>query len=526
MGPTSTSQPGASMWLDLDKAVLRTVIERNAEEFPNREVVSFESGEAWTSTQVRDEAYRAANALAASGVQQGDRVAILLPNGADFARAWWGARCLGAAIMPVNPALRARMLTWPLSLAEPRVVVSTPDLMASLRLELTGRRTLDAALLRNGSLGQPPLARAISLDDPEVILMTSGTTGPSKVWSSSVGQTSTTGAYVRDGELSVEDRFLIDLPLFHTAGLGVTAGCMRVGTVALIRGRPSLSRYFQIAEELDVTAGFLVGSMAAKLLATPVAPTDGRHRVRVMVAAPLPPDLPRFIERFGVQRILTSFGSTETGGPIGTGATPGLPAPGSAGRARPGWGDYKLVDRDGVEVPIGEVGELLLRPAHPALRKGHYISDPEATAAAWAGGWFHTGDLFRQNADGDYFFVERARDTIRRRGENISSFEIEREVLLEPGVAAAACVGVACSDDVGPEVKVFVVPLPPVERIDFEATAKSLAERLPPYMVPRFYELVDELPMTPTQRVQKFALRDRPDGPVTWDRKKHNTGYG
>ncbi len=461
--------------------------------------------------------------LAAHGVRQGDRVAVMLPNGPDFVRVWWGLRCLGAAIMPVNPALKGRMLTHPLGLAEPRAVVTTPEQAAALPSELAGHLVIDVALLREGSPSEPPLARPIELGDDEVVLMTSGTTGPSKVWASSVMQCSTTGAYVRDGELGPEDRFLVELPLFHTAGLGVTAGCLRAGTLALLRPRPSLSRWFDLARELDATAGFLVGSMAAKLLASPPSDRDRDHRVRVLVAAPLPPDLPRFVERFGIERILTSFGSTETGGPIGTGSTPGLPTPGSAGRAREGWGDYRLVDRAGDDVGTDEVGELLLRPADRATYGGRYLKNPEATTTAWAGGWFHTGDLFRRNAEGDFFFVERDRDTIRRRGENISSFEVERELLLEPGVAAAACVGVDAPDDVGVEVKVWVVPAPDTEP-DFAAIAERLADRLPAYMVPRFFELADELPLTPTQRVQKYVLRDRGNGPDTWDRLAVRSG--
>ncbi|MGW4824020.1 AMP-binding protein [Streptomyces sp. NPDC004227] len=510
------------MWPDRDQAVLRTVLERQAEQHPDRPAVRFEDGTTWTSRDARDQAYAAANVMAAHGVRQGDHVGVLLPNGPDFLRAWWGLRCLGAAIMPINPALKGLMLTHPLGLAEPRLIVTTPELSGPLSAELTERTLLHAGRLAEGAAEQPPLERPIELADDEVVLMTSGTTGPSKVWVSSVMQASTTGAYVRDGRLNEADRFLVELPLFHTAGLGVTAGCLRAGTLVLLRSRPSLSRWFDVARELGATAAFLVGSMAAKLLATPETPLDREHNVRLMVAAPLPPDLPRFVERFGIERVLTSFGSTETGGPIGTGDTPGLPTPGSSGRARPGWGEYRLVDQVGADVPDGQVGELLLRPAHPETFGGRYLTDPEATAAAWAGGWFHTGDLFRRTPDGDFCFVERDRDAIRRRGENISSFEVEREVLREPGIAAAACVGVdevdASGGVVGVEVKIWVVPADPGAPPDFAALAERLSARLPAYMVPRFYETTDSLPTTPTQRVRKFELRRRGNGPEAWDR--------
>ena len=505
------------MWLDRERAVIRHVIEANAADHPDRPVISFESGETWDGARALAEAARAASALAELGVTQGDRVAIMLPNGPDFIRAWWGTRFLGAAIMPLNPALKGQILTHPLKLAEPYLVVTTPQLAAGLRGEFSGQRLSTPVELLGTWADAPSLARPIEVSDPEVILMTSGTTGPSKVWSSTVMQASTTGLYVRDGGLTPEDRFLVDLPLFHTAGLGVTSGCIRSGTLVLLRGRPSLSRYFEIATREQVTAGFLVGSMGEKLLSTPQSRWDRAHKVRVMVAAPLPNDLDRFVERFGVERILTSFGSTETGGPIGAPPT-ALPAPGSCGRERSWWGEYKLVDEHGAEVPVGARGELLLRPSHPAVRASHYVNDPEATAEAWREGWFHTGDIFRRNADGDYFFIERNRDSLRRRGENISSFEVEREVLREPNVASAACVAVPSADDVGVEVKVWIVPKDGVSDLDFAQMAANLAARMPGFMVPRYYELTDTLPMTPMMKVQKFALRDRGNGPRTWDR--------
>jgi crotonobetaine/carnitine-CoA ligase len=420
--------------------------------------------------------------------------------------------------MPLNPALKGHMLTHPLALAEPGLVVTTVASATALSEELRGHAVGTPDELVSSITSAPTLPRPIALDDPEIILMTSGTTGPSKVWSSTVLQTSTTGAYVADGGLAEQDRFLVDLPLFHTAGLGVTAGCLRSGTHILMRERPSLSNYFQIATELGVTAGFLVGSMAEKLLSTAPSRWDRAHCIGLMVAAPLPRELDRFVERFGIGRVLTSFGSTETGGPLGTARHAPMPAPGSCGRERPGWGEYRVVDENGAAVPDGEIGELLLRPVHPALRAGFYVNDPIATETAWRDGWFHTGDLFRRDENGDYYFIERNRDSLRRRGENISSFEVEREVLREPGVAAAACVGVPAGDDVGIEVKVWVIPAEGIDQLDFAAMAKRLSARMPGYMVPRYFETISAFPVTPMLKVQKFALRDLGNSANTWDR--------
>lgn len=506
------------MWLDIDQAVLRTVLETNARDFPDRPVVTFESGECWTSSLSLDAAYRAANVLAARGVHQRGRVAIILPNGPEFARAWWGTRCLGASIHPISPALKGHFLRRPLEISEPDVVVISRALASELADELSGFQIVDPAELESGAATPSALERPIQLDDPEIILMTSGTTGPSKLWSATVAQASTTGTYVRDAGLDSDSRFLVDLPLFHTAGLGVTTACMRAGAQVFLRARPSLVRFLDIAIEHRITASFMVGSMSAKLMEQPESPLDRAHQIDVLVASPLPVNMERFVERFGIRRLLTSYGSTETGGPIGTGGGPTLPVPGTCGRERPGWGEYKLVDAQGQEVAAGEPGELLLRPGLEAARKGYYLKDPDATAEAWAGGWFHTGDLFRKSPAGDYFFLERNRDSLRRRGENVSSFEVEREVLLEEGVLSVACVGVEATDDVGMEIKVWIVPIPGVEQLDFAAISTNLSRRMPAYMVPRFYEIADELPMTATNRVQKAELRSRGNGPMTWDR--------
>jgi carnitine-CoA ligase len=190
--------------------------------------------------------------------------------------------------------------------------------------------------------------------------------------------------------------------------------------------------------------------------------------------------------------------------------------PGSVGRVRRGY-EVRLVDDHDVEVPPGEPGELIVRTARPWCLSSGYIDDPGETARAWRNGWFHTGDVLRADGDGNYFFHDRRKDTLRRRGENISSFEVERDVASHAAVAEAACVGVPSDGGVDDDVKVWIVPVEGAE-VDLVALVEYLVERMPQFMVPRYYELTESLPKTPTLRVQKHILRQLGNSAATWDR--------
>jgi crotonobetaine/carnitine-CoA ligase len=235
-----------------------------------------------------------------------------------------------------------------------------------------------------------------------------------------------------------------------------------------------------------------------------------------MAMSPLPPDPPAFVARFGLEGMLTAYGSTEVSAAV---VSPlGLPLrPGTCGVPRAGI-EVRIVDEHDVPVPPGEVGELVVRTGRPWELSQGYVGDPSMTVAAWRNGWFHTGDAFRCDADGYYSFHDRYKDALRRRGENISSFEVERDVVAHPAVAEAACVAVRSDLDVDEEVKVFLVPAPGAD-LDLPELVEFLAARMAHFMVPRYYEVVEALPKTATMRVRKHRLRDQGNGPATWDRE-------
>lgn len=500
--------------------ILRNLLERNASEFPDRVMVTLEDGAQWTARDALTEAYRGANALVSAGVSQGDTVGLMLGNGPQYLRAWWGAQCLGATLSPLNPALKGSLLAHALKLGAPRVVVAETELADRVtECGYAGKILTPDVLARFEDVSAPTLTKPLGPWDIHHLQMTSGTTGASKMWRATARQVFLTGKwYTLDVGLNENDVFLVDLPLFHMIASPIALACQATGTPIALRSKPSLSRYLEVAKEAGATAMFLVSAMAARLMANPPSAADRDHRIRFAVMAPVPADVDAFAERFGIASMMTAFGSSETGGPIGS--APGAKLiPASCGRARPGF-EHRIVDENDYDTPIGETGELVVRANHPWWMGDGYVGDDGATSKAWRNGWFHTGDLFRIDHDGNFFFVDRSKDALRRGGENISSFEVETEIRAFPGVLEVACVAAGdqgAGDRVDDEVKVWIVPEPGAA-VDFLTLAKFLAGRMPHYMVPRFYEATDALPLTAaTQRVQKHLLRGRGNSPATWD---------
>jgi crotonobetaine/carnitine-CoA ligase len=258
--------------------------------------------------------------------------------------------------------------------------------------------------------------------------------------------------------------------------------------------------------------------MASFLMAMPAQPDDADNPLQNVSMGPLVAEVEEFKRRFGVQ-VSTGYGMTEIGVPMASDGW-NLANGTSCGRVRTGYPGYEVRVVDELERPLGpgEVGELLVRTAEPFTMNAGYFNMPAATAHAWRNGWFHTGDAFKYDEDGNYYFVDRIKDAIRRRGENISSFEVEAYVSKHPAVAECAAVAVP-SEHSEDEVKVVIVPAPdasfdPGELIEF------LVPTMPRFMIPRYVEVVDALPKTPTMRVRKVELRAA--GTVnenTWDRE-------
>lgn len=513
-----------------DQCVSRYLIDRWAHERADKIYVIFEDGERWTYADLRDKVRACAAGLQKRGVTQGETVSVWLPNGKDGLLVFMAINYIGAIYVPFNTAYRGSLLAHVIDNAASKMLIVHPDLMDRLEdvsldnietLVVTGtgydgsaeRDWCAFAELSDNDGEVADLDRPIDPWDPQSIIYTSGTTGPSKGVLSSYLHMFTNAGPESWPMVDDTDRYLIAAPLFHIGGMGPAFVMLARGGSTVLLNNYSTDTFWDRAREFEVTVVFLLGVMATFLLKQPASPSDRDHKVRTAFMVPLSDDGPVFHERFGCD-IYTIFNMTEISSPIVS--EPNPVKRGTCGKARPGV-EVRLVDRNDCEVAVGEIGEMLVRTDRPWAMNSGYYRNPEATVEAWRNGWFHTGDAFRQDADGNFFFVDRVKDAIRRRGENISSFEVEVEVCAYPQVREAAAIGVP-SEYGEDEVMIIVAPVPgstidPVDLVTF------LAERMPYFMVPKYVRTIDELPKTPSAKVQKAELRKQGVTPDTWDRQ-------
>ena len=511
--------------------MLPELLEQRASSTPDRDFLMFEDGCRWTYAQAFTLAQRSADAFRGLGVRQGDRVLVWLPNGAEAVRAWFGANFAGACFAPLNLAYRGRLLAHAIEQSGATIMVVHAGLLERLAefepsplrtlivlgnppdgFAMPGVQVLDAAILDagDGGTGAEPMERW----DPQAIIFTSGTTGPSKGVLCTYLQIHTS-ARVQYGYMDADDRMLIDLPLFHIGGVGAIMGTLVAGCSAvLFEGFRTDGFWDRVRRYGATTTSGLIGSMPAFLAKLPPRADDVDNPLR-MVMGPLTRQV---LELAGRHRFhyCSGFNMTELSVPLVTDVD--ATAVGSCGRPRTGC-ECRIVDEHDIECPPGVPGELIVRNRLPWTTALGYLNQPEANARAWRNGWFHTGDLLVRDELGNFYFVDRLKDAIRRRGENISSMEVEADVYAFPGVGEAAALGVP-SPDGEEEVLIAVSPIPGAT-IDPESLLRFLIPRMPHFMVPRYVRVLDSLPKTPTNKIRKVELRQQGVTPDCWDRSAH-----
>ena len=368
---------------------------------------------------------------------------------------------------------------------------------------------------------RPPPTADVRDEDPLGIIYTSGTTGPPKGAMISNFNYLNTGRVWADRlvEVREDDLFFTTLPLFHAnAQMFTTMGALSSGRPYILRERFSASRFFDEIRQYDATIFNYIGGMLTMLMKQPARADDADNPARATFGGAASREIWQdFEKRFGVT-IVEGFGLTESGG-VCLCNPPGKIKVGSIGRPVP-YADAAVWDENLQEVPPGQTGEIVVKPKVPSAMFMGYYKQPDKTDEAWAGGWFHTGDRGYTDEDGYFYFVDRVKDCIRRRGENISSFDVEKVVNSHPKVLESAAVGVPAElgED---EVKIYVV-LRPGQEIDPAELLEFCEERMAYFMIPRYVEIVEEFPKTATERIQKFELRKQGVGQA-WDREK--AGY-
>jgi carnitine-CoA ligase len=511
-----------------------------AERWPDRTFTRFGSVTT-TFSQFADDVARLSAGLRADGVQPGDRVAVLMRNSLACLHSWFAANDAKAIWVPLNTEFRGEVLAHAIRIAEPAMLIYDHELADRLADESvnaaaaastllvahapvgqpSGQATLESRYLTSGAVptlgirSAAPAGRSTaSATEVSALLYTSGTTGRSKACMLSHRYfTSQARIAIRDFGLRQDDVLYCPFPLFHPDATALTTvPALLTGATAAIGRRFSASGFWCEVRNVGATVFDFMGATLTILNKADPTPQDTDNPVRLAWGVPVPAWAEAFEERFGLT-ILEVYGSTEANLP-GTQRFDQPRVAGSCGRATPEF-ELRIADESGDELPAGEVGELLVRPriAHTVFEG--YFRMPEATAQALSGLWFHTGDLAWVDGDGNLYFVGRKKDSIRRRGENISAFEVEEGVNAHPAVLESAAYAVP-SDLTEDDVKISVV-LREGQRITQQDILAFCTDTMPRFQVPRYVEIVTDLPKTPTGKVAKELLRSAPFSGETWD---------
>lgn len=506
----------------IHERTLLHVVRRGAEAHPDAPAISDENI-SLSYRQLWDRACTIAGGLRNAGVQAGERVLMMLDNSADCFVLLLATSFAGAELVPVNLAWRDAHLAHAIAEASCVAAVVDPEYLPAVLAVSAGR--LRTIVVRGGDdslaadwtwdgllAGDPVEPVEAGPETTPVIIFTSGTTGRSKGVRTTHAQIFTMCYYSPHlPELGTAEKWYVPAPMFHALGLfGGAFAPLIFGASSFVTSRFSPSRFWAEVRSSGATTMIAVGTMIDFLVAQPERPDDRDNPLRIANCVPRPATAQQFRDRFDVL-VTTSYGSSEHGTSIVDWSR--NPVDRSLGKPREGV-SVRLVDPAGKDVGPNEAGELWLRPEHRSVFTPGYVNSPEATAALERNGWFPTGDVLRRDEAGLLYYVDRLRDSIRRRGENISSVEVELAVTAHDEVIECAAVGVG--DPADQEVMVAVIRTPDSTLTESELVLFA-AGRLPYYAVPRFVVFVSDLPRTPTGKIQKVRLREA-DLP-SWDRE-------
>lgn len=488
----------------------------------------------YSYASINDAANKVATGLQQLGVVKGDKVAIMMSNRPEFLFSWFGVSKLGAVEVPINIAHRGELLAYMLDKADCVALIIEAEYVEQLRAvlpqlnslrhivilseapvtELDGRELDYQSVTANS--GEYREAQVI-FSDPAAIMFTSGTTGPSKgAVVPQNYQLSLAEMIINMAQYSEADCLYNALPLFHgNAQTLSTMPALISGARMVLAKRFSASGFWDDVRRYHCTEFNYIGGILPILLKAEPKAEDADNPLRVMIGAGANREtFTAFEQRFNV-KLVESYGMSEIGAPLGNEL--GDRKPGSCGTLNPDY-QIRLIDDRGNEVGTNTPGELLIRPLKPYSMMLEYYRMPEKTVEAWQDLWFHTGDYLQRDEQGYYYFVDRKKDALRRRGENISSFEVEQGVNSHPAVLESAAVAVKSA--LGEDEVMICVALKPNQQLTAQSLIEHCQERMAYFMVPRFVRFMPTLPKTPTERVQKYLLREQGVTPDTFDREK------
>ena len=493
----------------------------------------------YTYAQAHDLSNRYANGFRGLGIRKGDHVAVMMANCPEFIWTIWGLGKLGAVTVPLNTAARGELLKYFITQSDSTCVVVSAELADRVAEALgndhnvrafctlggagalahCGRTLVDLAAFADASAEEPDPSLVLA-SDPQYIMYTSGTTGPSKGVISPHSQAHGVGrSLAQNFGYRPDDVVYTCLPLFHGNALWYSCYAAFWADCALaVSARFSASSFWDEIRATGATQFNALGAMTNILLRAQPSPRDREHRVRQAMLVPLSPDVYREVsERFGVQ-VTSLYAMTETFAV--TMFTPDDPVSkgSSAGKPR-GLSELLIVNDEDDPLPVGEVGEICVRPCEPGIVMSGYYKMPEATVRDTRNLWLHTGDRGRIDADGYLYFVDRKKEAIRRRGENISAYEVEMLIARHPSVLEVAAVPVTSelSED---EVMVYVVCRDGCT-VSAEDLVRFANQNMAHFMVPRFVHFIDALPKTASEKIEKYKLKTwaEQNREALWDRE-------
>lgn len=508
-----------------------------------------------TFAQVDERSNRLANALRERGIQAGQNVGIFLENGLEFVVIAMAVNKLQAIWVPINTDYKGEWLLGTLTDSQPEIIFTQSELWqrnletlqsAADRLQHLRVVFIDEVSATNNTksggasdLSWPTMMEGdptpINFDDACygdtcAILWTSGTTGKSK------GVQLSHNNWIRpivDGTClfynsQAGDVIMNVLPMYHAAAWNTAIlRALIEGISVVIEPRFSVTSFWERIARFNVTQTFTLGAMHMFLWNAPESPDDADNSLRKLQAVPMPLEIKsKFEQRFGVEVLGNGFGQSECMLVITEAGQSKQAPPYSMGFAAHDL-EIKLFDDNDQEVPLGDSGEIRFKPLAPHIVCNGYFNNPEASESVWKDGWFCTGDMARQDESGAYFFVDRKKDAVRFAGRNISTLEVESVVRKFPGISDVAAFGIPSQEMAAEdELKLNIVlndfdTTEDGDKIDQKAQeiARFINHNAPYYFVPRYIEFVAKLPYTPTNKVQKFKLRDAGINAAAWDRK-------
>jgi carnitine-CoA ligase len=523
--PPCDGKPPGPADFGVERFSVAAVLDRRAEQFPDRVMMSI-AGSDITFEQMRRRSCAAANALLDLGIGPGDCVALFTATCPEWVYYWLGAGRIGAVTAAVNAANKGDFLLHALRLSRAKAVIADSERRSRVA-EVAEQLPELSSVVVHGDSPDEALSRGAAatvgdyvgdIADIGSLFFTSGTTGASKAVATTWHYLFTTAATVASAwEFGPGEALWTAMPLFHLSAAPSVLAPMLVGGTTVLAPAFHPGTVWDEVRACGAVGFAGAGAMVSMLWNQPPDPRDAQLPLRFISAAPIDAAMYRDIEKRYGCRIVTMYGSTEAF-PIAVKGVADDGVPGTSGRPNPSF-EVRIVDQYGAPLPDGSVGEITCWPRYPHVMSEGYVNGEGGVDRHPP--WFRTGDLGVLDGDQNLTYVDRVKDSLRRRGENISSVEVETVVMGHPAVLEAAAVGVP--SDLGEDDILLVVAVRPDSALDYTELLDFCCARMPYFCVPRYVEVVSELPKTIIGRVRKDILRTRGVGPDAWDRESH--GY-